>query len=124
MVNRLLATKRLFPLSALFALLFWACNKTQPSTINPSSSTLSYVLANGTTTTIFHAAVVKAGLDTVFNGASVFTLLVPNDQACIQSGYNQTVINAFTPEQARKWVLYQTYAGAVLNFESFVGKTE
>ena len=67
---------------------------------------------------------VKAGLDSIFNSPAVFTLLVPNDLACTQSGYPQTVIDTFSADQAKAWVLYQTYAGGVLNFESFIGKTE
>jgi uncharacterized surface protein with fasciclin (FAS1) repeats len=43
---------------------------------------------------------------------------------CIQSGFSQAVINGFSSDEARNWVLYQTYAGTALNFESFIGKTE
>jgi transforming growth factor-beta-induced protein len=101
-----------------------ACNKQETNNINPSTSSLGYILANGTNTTIFNSAVVKAGLDSTFSGPSIFTLLVPNDQACNQSGFTQSVINAFSRDQARQWVLYQTYAGTALSFESFIGKTE
>jgi uncharacterized surface protein with fasciclin (FAS1) repeats len=113
-----------FILVAVLILFFWACNKQETNNINPSTSSLSYILANGTNTMIFNSAVVKAGLDTVFSGPSIFTLLVPNDLACIQSGFTQTVINGFTHDQAKQWVLYQTYAGTALTFESFIGKTE
>src|SRR5450432_4708503 len=115
-------TQLYFSLVLVSVLSFWACNKQESSGINPQTSSLGYILANGTNTTIFNSAVVKAGLDTVFNGPSVFTLLVPNDLACIQSGFTQTVINGFTNDQARQWVLYQTYAGTALTFESFIGK--
>ena len=57
-------------------------------------------------------------------GPNIFTLLVPNDQACNVSGFTQSVINGYTSDQARQWVLYQTYAGTALTFESFIGKTE
>jgi uncharacterized surface protein with fasciclin (FAS1) repeats len=103
---------------------FWACNKPNPSGINAQTSTIGYILATGTATTIFNSAVVKAGLDTLFSSAALFSVFVPNDQACTQSGYTQTVINGFTPAQAREWVLYQTYAGTPLTLESFIGKTE
>jgi uncharacterized surface protein with fasciclin (FAS1) repeats len=102
----------------------WACTQDSNPGINASTSTIGYVLANGTSTTIFNSAVVKAGLDTAFNSPSIFTLFVPNNDACNQSGYSQDVINAFTREQARAWVLYQTYAGTALTLESFIGKTE
>jgi uncharacterized surface protein with fasciclin (FAS1) repeats len=101
-----------------------SCNKDSNPGINAQTSTLAYVLANGTNTTIFNSAVIKGGLDTPFNSPSIFTLFVPNDQACIQSGYSQTVVNAFTRDEARKWVLYQTYAGTALTLESFIGKSE
>jgi uncharacterized surface protein with fasciclin (FAS1) repeats len=104
--------------------LIFSCAKTESTGINSQTSSLGYVLATGINTTIFNSAVVKAGLDSTFSGASLFTLLVPNDQACIQSGYNQSVIDGFSRDQARQWVLYQTYAGNVLTFESFIGKTE
>jgi uncharacterized surface protein with fasciclin (FAS1) repeats len=101
-----------------------ACNQDSNPNINPATSTIAYVLANSTNTTIFNSAVVKAGLDTVFNSPSIFTVFVPNDQACIQSGYPQDTINTFTRAQARAWVLYQTYAGTALTLESFIGQTE
>ena len=101
----------------------WSCNKQSVPDINAETSSLSYVLANGTNTTIFNSAVVKAGLDSLFSGPSIFTLFVPNDQACTQSGYPQSVIDGFSRDQARQWVLYQTYAGTALTLESFIGQT-
>ncbi|HZZ76849.1 MAG TPA: fasciclin domain-containing protein [Puia sp.] len=101
-----------------------SCNKQETNNINPQTSSLTHVLANGTNTTIFYSAVVKGGLDSVFAGPSIFTLFVPTDQACNVSGFTQSVINGFSYDQARQWVLYQTYAGTALTFESFIGKTE
>jgi uncharacterized surface protein with fasciclin (FAS1) repeats len=111
----------LFIIGVIFSV---ACNKQETNNINPQTSSLGYILANGTNTTIFNSAVVKGGLDSLFSGPSIFTLLVPTDQACNQSGFTQSVINGFTYDQARQWVLYQTYAGTALTFESFIGKTE
>ena len=105
-------------------LIFGSCTKNDVPNINAQTSSLGYVLAQGTNTTIFNSAVVKGGLDSTFSGAAIFTLMVPNDQACNQAGYTQAVINGYTHDQARQWVLYQTYAGAALTFESFIGKTE
>jgi len=116
-----------FTKSGLWLLLailsIWSCNKQSVPDINAETSSLGYVLAHGTNTTIFNAAVVKAGLDSLFSGPSIFTLFVPNDQACTQSGYPQSVIDGFSSDQARQWVLYQTYAGTALTLESFIGKT-
>src|SRR3954451_1640154 len=112
MMIRLMTNTKLFLSVFLLSLLFsTACNKQESNNINPQTSSLSYILANGTTTTIFNSAVVKAGLDSVFSGPSVFTLFVPNDQACNESGFTQSVINDFSYDEARQWVLYQTYAG-------------
>ena len=111
-------------LAVMGLLSVFACNKSNPVGINAQSSTLSFVLANASNSTIFHSAVLKAGLDTVFNSPSMFTLFVPTDQACIQSGFSLAVINGFTADQAKNWVLYQTYAGAGLTTESFIGKKE
>jgi uncharacterized surface protein with fasciclin (FAS1) repeats len=102
----------------------FACNKNNNPGTNANSSTLSFVLANASNTTIFHAAVMKAGLDTVFNSAAIFTLFVPTDLACNQAGFGLNVINGFTSDQAKSWVLYQTYAGTALTTESFIGKIE
>jgi uncharacterized surface protein with fasciclin (FAS1) repeats len=102
----------------------WACNKSGGSSGNPSTTTLTNLLSKGTNTTIFYSAVKKAGLDTVFNTSSIFTLLVPNDLACTQSGFSQSVIDNYTADQAKAWVLYQTYAGTALPFASFIGKME
>jgi uncharacterized surface protein with fasciclin (FAS1) repeats len=117
-------TRLYFSLIVVSTLFSYACNKQDTNNINPQTSSLGYILANGTNTTIFNSAVVKAGLDSLFSGPSIFTLLVPNDQACNESGFTQSVINGFSSDQARQWVLYQTYAGTALTFESFIGKTE
>jgi uncharacterized surface protein with fasciclin (FAS1) repeats len=125
MMIRLNTNTRFFLSLLIVGFLFSsACNKQETNNINPQTSSLGYILANGTNTTIFNSAVIKAGLDSLFSGPSVFTLLVPNDQACNVSGFTQSVIDGFTSDQARQWVLYQTYAGTALTFESFIGKTE
>jgi uncharacterized surface protein with fasciclin (FAS1) repeats len=120
--------KRLFTKTGLTIVLViflvWACNKSGGSSNNPSTNTLTNLLTKGTNTTIFYSAVKKAGLDTVFSTASIFTLLVPTDLACTQSGFSQNVIDSYTADQAKAWVLYQTYAGTALNFQSFIGLTE
>src|ERR1700676_3911048 len=124
MIKLFKSTGIFFSVVTVFLLSFWACNKQQSNGINPQTSSLGYILANGTNTTIFNSAVVKAGLDTVFSSPSIFTILVPNDLACNNSGFTQSVINGFTQDQARQWVLYQTYAGTALTFESFIGKND
>jgi uncharacterized surface protein with fasciclin (FAS1) repeats len=125
MMIKLVKNSRLFFFLFIGSILLsTACNKQNPNNINPQTSSLTYILANGANTTIFYSAVVKAGLDSVFSGPSIFTLLVPTDQACNESGFTQSVINGFSYDQARQWVLYQTYAGTALTFESFIGKTE
>jgi uncharacterized surface protein with fasciclin (FAS1) repeats len=106
------------------AVIFVGCNKIDNNGYNPDTTTIAYLLSSGTNTTIFNSAVIKANLDTVFGGSSLFTLFVPNDEACTQDGYTMDIINGFTQNQAKDWVLYQTYAGAVLNAASFIGKTE
>jgi transforming growth factor-beta-induced protein len=122
-MKKQLSTSQGTIIAFLCIILAWDCNKQSVPDINAETSSLSYVLANGTNTTIFNSAVVKAGLDSVFNGPAIFTLFVPNDQACTQSGFSQAVINGYTRDQARQWVLYQTYAGTALSLESFIGKT-
>jgi uncharacterized surface protein with fasciclin (FAS1) repeats len=122
-MERKLLKRRFAYILAMLSISAWACNKQSVPDINAETSSLSYVLANGTNTTIFNSAVVKAGLDSVFNGPGIFTLFVPNDQACTQSGFPRSVIDGYTRDQARQWVLYQTYAGTALTLESFIGKT-
>jgi uncharacterized surface protein with fasciclin (FAS1) repeats len=124
MIKLLINTRLFFSLFIGSVLFSVACNKQETSSINPQTSSLGYILAHGTNTTIFNSAAVKAGLDSLFSGPSIFTLLVPTDQACNESGFSQSVIDGFTYDQARQWVLYQTYAGTALAFESFIGKTE
>ncbi len=124
MIKPFVKTRLKYLLVCLSLLLVTSCNKTSSPVINAQTATLGSLLATGANTTIFNSAVVKAGLDSVFSGPAIFTLMVPNDMTCIQSGFSQAVINAFTADEARSWVLYQTYAGTALNFESFIGKTE
>ena len=124
MIKLLINTRLFFSLFIGSVLFSCACNKQETSNINPQTSSLGYILAHGTNTTIFNSATVKAGLDSLFSGPSIFTLLVPTDQACNESGFTQSVVDGFTYDQARQWVLYQTYAGTALALESFIGKTE
>ena len=124
MIKPFVKTRLKCLLVCLSLLLVISCNKTSSPVINAQTATLGSLLATGANTTIFNSAVVKAGLDSVFSSPSIFTLMVPNDMTCIQSGFSQSVINGFTADEARNWVLYQTYAGTALNFESFIGKTE
>jgi uncharacterized surface protein with fasciclin (FAS1) repeats len=124
MIKPFVKTRLKYLLVCLSLLPVTSCNKTSSPVINAQTATLGSLLATGANTTIFNSAVVKAGLDSVFSSPSIFTLMVPNDMTCIQSGFNQDVINGFTADEARNWVLYQTYAGTALNFESFIGKTE
>jgi uncharacterized surface protein with fasciclin (FAS1) repeats len=124
MIKLIINTRLFFSLFIGSVLFSCACNKQETSNINPQTSSLGYILAHGTNTTIFYSATVKGGLDSLFSGPSIFTLLVPTDQACNESGFSQSVIDGFTYDQARQWVLYQTYAGTALAFESFIGKTE
>lgn len=119
-----ISARRWYLIFLLATVLFTRCNKSDSSSYNPDTSTLTFLLASSSNATIFNSAVIKANLDTVFGGASIFTLFVPTDLACTQAGYTQAVINGFTKEQAKEWVLYQTYAGGVLSSESFIGKTE
>ncbi len=124
MIKPFVKTRLKCLLVCMSLLLVTSCNKTSSPVINAQTATLGSLLATGANTTIFNSAVVKAGLDSVFRSPSIFTLMVPNDMTCIQSGFSQSVINGFTADEARNWVLYQTYAGTALNFESFIGKTE
>jgi uncharacterized surface protein with fasciclin (FAS1) repeats len=125
MIKKLFTKPGIYILLALGSFVsFWSCNKQNPGGITGNTNTITYVLANSTMTTIFYSAVQKAGLDTLFSSPAVFTLFVPNDMACTISGYSQSVINGFTSDQARKWVLYQTYAGGILPLQTFIGKTE
>ena len=124
MIKLISKTGLYFSLMTLCILTDMSCNKKDSGGTSPKTSTLGYILANGSSTTIFNSAVVKAGLDTLFNSSSIFTLLIPTDQACIQSGFTPAVVNGFTYDEARNWVLYQTYAGTALTFESFIGKSE
>jgi uncharacterized surface protein with fasciclin (FAS1) repeats len=124
MIKPFVKTRFRYLLVCLSLFLLIGCNKTSTPSINAQTSTLGSLLATGANTTIFNSAVIKAGLDSVFSSPSIFTLMVPNDMSCIQSGFSQEVINGFTADEARNWVLYQTYAGTALNFESFIGKTE
>jgi uncharacterized surface protein with fasciclin (FAS1) repeats len=124
MIKPFVKTRLKCLLVCLSLLLVISCNKTSSPVINAQTATLGSLLATGANTTIFNSAVVKAGLDSVFSSPSIFTLMVPNDMTCIQSGFSQDVINGYTADEARNWVLYQTYAGTALNFESFIGKTE
>src|ERR1700733_9510688 len=117
MMMRLTANSRLYFSLLIVGLVFsCACNKQETNNINPQTSSLGYILANGTNTTIFNSAVIKAGLDSLFSGPTIFTLLVPNDQACMVSGFTMSVIDGFTSDQARQWVLYQIYAGTALSY--------
>ncbi len=100
------------------------CNKKNPQSINYKTSTISYILANGTNTTLFESAIKQAGLDSTFNGAGPFTVFVPTDDAMNQAGINQSVINSTSPSQSKDLVLYHTIAGAAMTSSSLIGTKE
>ncbi|MFI5193576.1 MAG: fasciclin domain-containing protein [Chitinophagales bacterium] len=102
----------------------WSCNKNTPNSINYKTSTVSWILANGSNTTYFETAVQQAGLDTIFNGAGPFTVFVPTNDAFSQAGISQAAIGAYSQDQAKNLVLYHTVAGAALTASSFIGARE
>jgi uncharacterized surface protein with fasciclin (FAS1) repeats len=102
----------------------WSCNKNTTNSIDYKTSTVSWILANGSNTTFFETAVQQAGLDTIFNGAGPFTVFVPTNDAFNQAGISQTAIGAYSQNQAKNLVLYHTVAGAALTASSFIGARE
>ncbi|MFI5124740.1 MAG: fasciclin domain-containing protein [Chitinophagales bacterium] len=113
----------------LFLVLFagigcWSCNKNTPSSINYKTSTISWILANGSNTTLFESTIRQAGLDSIFNGAGPFTVFVPVNDAFNQAGISQASIGAYSQDSARNLVLYHTVAGTALTASSFIGARE
>jgi uncharacterized surface protein with fasciclin (FAS1) repeats len=114
----------LFLLIAFAGISGWGCNKNTPSSINYKTSTVSYILANSSNTTLFELAIKQANLDSVFNGAGPFTVFVPTDDAFNQAGINQSVISNYSQAVAKNLVLYHTVAGADMTSASFIGTKE
>ncbi|MDP4131696.1 MAG: fasciclin domain-containing protein [Bacteroidota bacterium] len=102
----------------------WSCNKNTPNSINYRTSTISWLLANGSNTTLFESAVHRAALDSIFNGAGPFTVFVPTNDAFNQAGISEASVNSYSQDSAKNFVLYHTVAGLSLTASSFIGVRE
>ncbi len=102
----------------------WACNKNSAKSVDFKTSTISYILANGSNTTLFESAVKQAGLDSTFSGAGPFTVFVPTNDALNQAGITQSVINSTNPVASKNFVLYHTIAGVAMTSSSLIGTKE
>jgi uncharacterized surface protein with fasciclin (FAS1) repeats len=114
----------LFFLIALIGFCSGSCTKNTPKSTDYKTATISYILANGTNTTLFESIIQKADLDTIFNGSGPFTVFVPTNDALSQAGINESIISNYTVADAKNMVLYHTIAGTSLAAESFIGTRE
>lgn len=114
----------LFFLIAIIGISGWGCTKNTPKSIDFKTSTISYVLANGSNTTLFESIIKQANLDTIFNGSGPFTVFVPTNDALNQAGINQTVINSYSVADAKNLALYHTIAGISMTASYFIGTKE
>jgi uncharacterized surface protein with fasciclin (FAS1) repeats len=97
---------------------FAACNKNTPQGVNAQTSTVGFILANSMNATVFESAVQRSHLDTVFNQPGPFTVFVPNNDACSNSGISQITMDGYSDSMARNLVLYHTVAGTALTIAS------
>ncbi|HEY4154641.1 MAG TPA: fasciclin domain-containing protein [Puia sp.] len=114
----------LFFLIGLAGITGWGCNKNAPNSIDYKTSTISYILANGSNTSFFESVILKANLDTIFNGAGPFTVFVPTNDAFNQAGISQPELSTYSSEEAKNLVLYHTVAGTALTSVDFIGAKE
>lgn len=114
----------LFFLLAIIGISVWSCTKNTPKSIDFKTSTISYVLAHGSNTTLFESIIKQANLDTIFNGSGPFTVFVPTNDALNQAGINQAVINSYSVADAKNLVLYHTIAGISMTASYFTGTKE
>jgi uncharacterized surface protein with fasciclin (FAS1) repeats len=113
--------KILVLLALLAGITGWHCNKSSSSSMDYKTSTISYILANGSNTSFFETAIREASLDSIFSGTGPFTVFVPTDDAFNLSGISLAELNNYTPEEARKLVLYHTVAGTAVSASGIIG---
>ncbi len=106
--------QKILLLIAALAIFLGACNKNTPKGINAQTATVGFILASSTNATVFESAVKRSQLDSVFTGTGPFTIFVPNNDACTNSGISQATLNGYTDSAVRNFVLYHTVAGSAL----------
>lgn len=105
----------------LFAavIIFVGCVKnatTKPPIVNP---TVAQTIKSGTNLTLFNAALVRTGLDTVLNNPdSMETVFVLTDQTMAQYGLGASVIDTMNVDTLKKLLAYYIYNG-VIEFSNY-----
>jgi transforming growth factor-beta-induced protein len=112
-IMKIIATSKWIAASLfLGALVFSACEKnstTKPPVQNP---TVAQVIQSGTNLTIWNAALMRAGLDTLLsNPDSLVTVFVATDQIMTAAGLTAAVIDTMSIPSLQTFLEYSIYSG-------------
>jgi uncharacterized surface protein with fasciclin (FAS1) repeats len=94
-----------------------ACKKDEadePNMPSPSSTTITSQVSASSSFTLLKAAVVKADLATILDGAGPFTVFAPTDDAFIASGITSSVISSLPADKLKSILLYHVVASKIL----------
>jgi uncharacterized surface protein with fasciclin (FAS1) repeats len=93
-------------LCALMYLVISGCVKSNTPNTNPNTNSITNIIANSGNATLISSAMIKTGLDSVFNSTGPYTYFVTTDQEFLTAGFSNTIFNSIPDSLLRKIVLY------------------
>ncbi|MBY0535780.1 MAG: fasciclin domain-containing protein [Chitinophagaceae bacterium] len=96
---------------ALFSTTMVACEKDEDNTNNPG--TITDVVVNGASFTLLEKAVVRAELATTLATTQNLTVFAPTDEAFINAGLTEAVINSKSKEELQEVLKYHVLTSKI-----------
>ncbi|HLY71071.1 MAG TPA: fasciclin domain-containing protein [Puia sp.] len=103
--------KRVVVLLFVTVIIFLSCVKNSTTTPPVTDPTVAQTIKNGTNLTLFNAALIRTGLDTVLNTDSMVTVFVVTDQIMGNYGLGATVIDTMSIGRLDTILLYHILTG-------------
>jgi uncharacterized surface protein with fasciclin (FAS1) repeats len=111
---------RWFVLFFIAIIIFAGCVKNSTTTPPIANPTVAQTIKSGTNTTLFNAALVRTGLDTVLNNPdSMVTAFVVTDQIMTQYGLGASVIDTMNISTLKTLLEYYMYLGGKVPSSQF-----
>jgi len=90
-----------------------SCSKDDNDGNNPSSNTISGVVAADANLSTLESALVKANLTTTLSGPGPFTLFAPTNEGFTNAGITSDVLNAMSTEDLSHLLLYHVIPSSI-----------
>jgi uncharacterized surface protein with fasciclin (FAS1) repeats len=93
-------------LCILMYLVISGCVKSNTPTTIVNANSITNIIANSGNATLIDTAMIKTGLDSVFNFSGPYTYFVTTDQEFVTAGFTNTVFDNLPDSLLRKIILY------------------